>query len=74
MKSGYTVSLAAVGAAGPNDCNGVATQTDYYAEAEPVNMGTSGNRSFNTGTVGTIFWVPAATIAAADMIAANAIQ
>ena len=33
VKSGYNVLLAvsATGAAGPNDCNGTATQTDYYA-------------------------------------------
>jgi len=74
MKSGYSVALAAAGVAGPNDCNGAATQTDYYAEAEPTSMASTGNRSFNTATVGTIFAVRAATIAPADMIAANALQ
>lgn len=74
LKSGYTVSLAAAGVAGPNDCNGVATQTSYYAEAEPTSMGSTGSRSFNSGTLGSIYAVRAATIAPADMVAANAIQ
>jgi len=75
-KSGFSISLAdGAGAAnGPNDCNAVVTRTNYYAEAEPTNMGTTGNRSFNTEAAGTIFSVAAATIAAADMVAANAIQ
>jgi prepilin-type N-terminal cleavage/methylation domain-containing protein len=74
-KSGYTVSVVTAAAgAGPMDCNGTATESDFYAEAEPVNFGSTGNRSFNTGAAGTIFAVAAATIAAGDMVAANAIQ
>ncbi len=56
-KSGYTVALAAGAgaAAGPNDCNGTATQTAYYASAVPVTVGTTGNRGFATNAAGTIW-------------------
>ena len=76
LKSGFTVSLAAAAGAvaGPNDCNGIATTTNYYSEAEAINFGSTGNRSFNTNAAGTIFAVAAATIAPADQVAANAIQ
>ena len=75
LKSGFNVTLASAGAAaGPTDCNGTATETDYYAEAEPASFGTTGNRSFATSAAGTIYAIPAATIANTDMIAANAIQ
>jgi type IV pilus assembly protein PilA len=74
LKSGFNVSLTSAGVAGPNDCNGTGTFTDFYAEAEPANFGTTGNRSFNTSAAGTIFALPTATIAPADMIPANAIQ
>jgi prepilin-type N-terminal cleavage/methylation domain-containing protein len=74
-KSGFTIALAsATGAVGPNDCNGTATETDYYAEAEPNDFGTTGNRSFATDQAGTIFATPAPAIAAADMVPANAIN
>jgi len=74
-KSGFTVALtSATGSAGPNDCNGTATETDYYAEAEPTAFGTTGNRSFSTNQAGTIFAIPAAAIAPADMIPLNSIH
>ena len=49
-KSGFVFSLApGVGAAaGPNDCNGTATQTAYYATAIPQTFGSTGARSFAT--------------------------
>lgn len=75
QKSGFNVTLATAGGdAGPTDCNGTGTESDYYAEAEPVAFGNTGNRSFATGAAGTIYAVPAATISSADMIAANKIQ
>ncbi len=57
-KSGYTITLAAsaIAGAGPNDCNGVATQTGFYATAVPVTVGTTGNRAFAANTAGTIFF------------------
>jgi type IV pilus assembly protein PilA len=57
LKSGYNVLIATAGAAaGPNDCNGVATETDYYGTSVPLTLGTTGNRSFGTNGAGTIFF------------------
>jgi len=57
-KSGYTIVLAAsaIAAAGPLDCNGVVTQTGYYATALPTTVGTTGNRGFAANNLGTIFF------------------
>jgi type IV pilus assembly protein PilA len=48
FKSGYTFVLAAgmLAVAGPNDCNGTATQTDFYATATPLSFGSTGKRGF----------------------------
>jgi type IV pilus assembly protein PilA len=54
-KSGYTVTMAATGAAGPNDLNGTATTTDFNVTAVPQNVGTTGQRGFNIQARGTIF-------------------
>src|SRR4029450_2134276 len=43
---------AAAGAPGPNDCNGTATQTDFYATSVPVTVGTTGNRGFSSNAAG----------------------
>ena len=50
LKSGFTYSLApGLGsAAGPNDCNGTATDLAFYASAVPISPATSGNRAFAT--------------------------
>lgn len=58
VKSGYTVSLAAGAAAGPQGtgCNGAAGFSTYVVAAIPVTHQTSGNRSFGSTTTGTIFW------------------
>jgi prepilin-type N-terminal cleavage/methylation domain-containing protein len=59
VKSGYTVTLATAGvAAGPADCNAAATEVNYYATAQPVTIGTTGNRGFSTSAAGTIFFAP----------------
>ena len=56
LKAGYTVNLASAGAgAGPVDCNGTATEVDYYGTAAPVTAGRSGNRGFSVSSAGTIF-------------------
>lgn len=62
QKSGYNFTLVAgAGAgAGPNDCNGVATQTAYYATAVPQTFGTTGGRSFATNAAQTVWQVNAA--------------
>jgi prepilin-type N-terminal cleavage/methylation domain-containing protein len=60
LKSGYRVALAAGAgsAAGPNDCNGNGTRTDYYVTSEPVSSGSSGHRAFASKGGGTIFFDP----------------
>jgi type IV pilus assembly protein PilA len=58
-KSGYTVDMiphATDSVAGPNDCNGTATITAYYATALPLTPGTTGGRGFATMASGTIFF------------------
>lgn len=57
VKSGYTFTLAAGlgGAAGPNDCNGTATDVTFYVTAVPQTVGTTGNRAF-ASNVGSALW------------------
>jgi prepilin-type N-terminal cleavage/methylation domain-containing protein len=74
-KSGFTVTVVpATGAAAQGvDCNGTAGTSGYYATAAPVTFGTSGNRSFATNTVGTIYYANSATLPTeADMAAGGA--
>jgi type IV pilus assembly protein PilA len=59
QKSGYTITMTAAGVAGPNDCNGSATTSNYTSTAVPVNIGTTGVRGFNSAAAGTIFFDPA---------------
>jgi prepilin-type N-terminal cleavage/methylation domain-containing protein len=58
QKSGYTIrmgpSLGAV--AGPVDCNGNPTQTGFYAWAEPLTPGTTGNRAFAAVSPSNVIW------------------
>lgn len=56
-KSGYAFTLAsgAAGVPGPADCNGVGTETEFYATATPVSIGLSGRRAFATSQVGVIW-------------------
>jgi prepilin-type N-terminal cleavage/methylation domain-containing protein len=61
MKSGYTIDVTGNAAAGPNDCNGTPTDTDYVASAVPLTPGVSGVRGFNTSGGGTIFFDSAGT-------------
>jgi type IV pilus assembly protein PilA len=78
VKSGYTVAVAAgAGAvAGPNDCNGTASQTTYYTTAIPVTLGSTGQRSFASNQASTIYAVPGNVPPAdpAGFTAANALQ
>jgi type II secretory pathway pseudopilin PulG len=61
VNSGFTISLESAGAdVGPNDCNAVPTESNYYATAVPVTMGTTGSRGFATSRAGTIFFEPGA--------------
>ena len=58
VKSGYTVALAAGGAAVAQGtgCDGAAGTSAYVVGAIPTTFRTSGNRSFGATTTGTIFW------------------
>jgi type IV pilus assembly protein PilA len=60
-KSGYgfTIAPSAASAAGLPDCNGVPTQSGYYATGTPLSFGSTGNRSFATSAEATIWQVPA---------------
>lgn len=62
-KSGYDFTLTAGNgsSAGPNDCNGTATVTTFYASATPQAYGTTGTRSFATNASSSIWYVAAAT-------------
>ena len=66
VKSGYNVLLAvsATGAAGPNDCNGTATDVTFYATAVPTSPASTGNRAFATSQAGAI-WQDVANAGAA---------
>jgi prepilin-type N-terminal cleavage/methylation domain-containing protein len=57
QKASYNFMIApgAGSTAGPNDCNGTATQTSFYATATPQSFGTTGARSFATNGSGTIW-------------------
>ena len=57
IKSGYTFTLAngAGGVAAPQDCNGTASSTTFYATAVPQTLGTTGNRAF-ASNVGAAIW------------------
>jgi type IV pilus assembly protein PilA len=56
-KSGYAFSLVAGAGsvAGPNDCNGTATITAWYATAIPQTFGTTGTRAFAVNAGNTIW-------------------
>jgi prepilin-type N-terminal cleavage/methylation domain-containing protein len=56
IKSGYEMTLTDGGAAaGPQDCNTIATAAGFYGIAQPSNHGTTGTRSFAVDTNMTIF-------------------
>jgi type IV pilus assembly protein PilA len=68
VKSGYNVTLTAAGVAlaGVTSCHTAnqAVNTDYFADAHPVTLGSTGSRSFGATATGTIYAAPTATIAA----------
>lgn len=63
MKSGYNFAMVggAGAGAGPPDCNGTASVTNFYATAVPQAFGTSGTRSFAVNASNTVWFVAAAT-------------
>ena len=68
VKSGYNVPVTAAGVAlaGVTSCHTAnqAVNTDYFANAEPVTLGSTGSRAFGATATGTIYAAPTATIAA----------
>ena len=72
-KSGYNFLLNADGGsqAGPNDCNGTATITAWYASGVPQTFGTSGTRSFAVNTSNTVWQNNTATAPASPFSTAN---
>jgi type IV pilus assembly protein PilA len=63
IKSGYIVNLSAgpgavVVTVAADTCNGSAHDavSEYFAEAHPIIVGGSGQRSFATSTIGTLFF------------------
>jgi type IV pilus assembly protein PilA len=80
-KSGYLVTLAAdtgavVVTPAAQTCNGAAAGavSSYFAEAHPVTIGSTGQRSFGTDTRGTIYFNNAGTTIAAGMAGASVLQ
>jgi type IV pilus assembly protein PilA len=67
QKSGFNYAMVpgAGTAAGPNDCNGTATDVTFYATAIPTSPATTGNRAFATNAAGSIWQNVAAAGAAA---------
>jgi prepilin-type N-terminal cleavage/methylation domain-containing protein len=51
----FTMGAGAGSSAGPNDCNGTATITAYYATGIPMTNGTTGTRSFSVNAGNTIW-------------------
>jgi prepilin-type N-terminal cleavage/methylation domain-containing protein len=58
VKSGYRFAVGPTGAAtpGPTDCNGTATDSDYYATATPLAVGVTGHRALATTAAGSIYY------------------
>jgi len=73
LKSGYNITMAngAGAVVGPNDCNGTASSTGYYASATPATVGSTGQRAFGTNQGGTI-WQLTTGVAPAEPFAAPA--
>jgi type IV pilus assembly protein PilA len=81
IKSGYYVTVAADTSAvavtlASATCNGAAADADsaYFAEAHPVTVGSTGQRSFGTDTRGTIYFLNTGATIAAGMAGASVLQ
>ena len=80
-KSGYVVNLApdtsaATITAASATCNGstAAAVSAYFAEAHPLTVGSTGQRSFGTDTRGTIYFDNTGATIAAGMSGASVLQ
>ena len=81
IKSGYEVNLtadasAAVVTVASATCNGAGMDAvaSYFAEAHPVTVGSTGQRSFATDTRGTIYFLNTGTAIAVGMGGASVLQ
>jgi type IV pilus assembly protein PilA len=81
IKSGFVVNLAADAGAvtvttAANTCNGSAADalSSYFAEAHPVTVGSTGQRSFGTDSRGTIYFLNTGAVIAPGMAGANVLQ
>ena len=63
IKSGYTFTMGpgANAGAGPTDCNGTATATNFYAAGTPMTFGSTGSRAFATNASNAVWYLAAAT-------------
>ena len=66
--------MGAGAAAGPNDCNGTATNVTYYTTARPTSFASTGNRSFASNQAGAIWQNVAATAPPEPFVAAGTIS
>jgi type IV pilus assembly protein PilA len=81
IKSGYAVTLskdtgAVTVTVSASTCNTAAADavSSYFAEAHPVTVGSTGQRSFGTDTRSTIYFVNNGSTIAAGMSGANVLQ
>jgi len=80
VKSGYFVNVAAdtsaaTVTAASQTCNAAAASiSSYFAEAHPVTIGSTGQRSFATDTRGTIYFLNTGATIAAGMSGASVLQ
>jgi type II secretory pathway pseudopilin PulG len=75
QKSGYQFQLAPSAGAlvAPNDCNGTATQTGYYAQSIPMVFGMTGNRAFATISPTNVIWQDYGAVAPTEPFGAPAV-
>ncbi len=81
IKSGYTITVAVgtgaqVVLAAANTCNAAATDAlaTYYVHAEPVTVGSTGQRSFASNNAGTIYQLATGAIILNTMAGAQILQ
>jgi type IV pilus assembly protein PilA len=58
VKSGYRFALRTTGTAtaGPADCNGTPSRSDFHMSATPISVGVTGHRAFAATGSGAIFY------------------
>jgi len=81
LKSGYTIAVGAgvspvvvLAAASTFNTAATASSSVYYVHAEPITVGSTGQRSFASDSRGTIFQLAAGTVIANTMAGAQILQ